>query len=221
MTLSRSVAVPGMTAEYEAFGELIQGLSAERWAAPTRCSGWTVADVAAHVVGQLTDVVQLRLDGLGSPEVTARQVSERRGRTPAELADELRGNAKAGADMAASFDAAWDGPVPGGGPGTIGAGIEALWFDTYVHADDIRQAIGLPTVPGAGLLAAGSHLADLLTEQGWGPAELRLGAVGTFPVSGGGGRVVEADPHQFVLAATGRTDPASLGLDETVNVYRA
>src|SRR5579884_1285799 len=90
MTLSRTVAVPGMIAEYEAFGALIEGLTAEQWASPTRCESWTVADVAGHVVGQLTDVVSLRLEGLGTPEVTARQVAERRGRSAAELADELR-----------------------------------------------------------------------------------------------------------------------------------
>ena len=41
-----------------------------------------------------------------------------------------------------------------------------------------------------------------------------------FPVSGGGGQRVTGDPLEFVLAATGRTDPGALGLDETVNVYR-
>jgi hypothetical protein len=31
---------------------------------------------------------------------------------------------------------------------------------------------------------------------------------------------VTGDAHQFVLVATGRADPATLGLDETANVYR-
>lgn len=222
MTLSRSVAVPGMTGEYEAFGALIEGLSAEQWATPTRCEGWSVADVAAHVVGQLTDVVNLRLDDLGSPEVTARQVAERRGRTATDLADELRDSAKLGSEMASSFDdAAWDGPVSEGAPGTVGSGIEALWYDTYLHADDIRHALGVPSVRGEGLAASVSHIADFLTEQGWGPAELRFEGLGIFEVSGGGGRVIDGDALDFVLAATGRTDPATLGFDETVNIYRS
>ena len=29
------------------------------------------------------------------------------------------------------------------------------------------------------------------------------------------------DPLQFVLVATGRADPAPLGLDASVNIYRA
>jgi len=221
MTLSRQVTAPGMLAEYEAFAELIEGLSDEQWATPSRCAGWRVADVAGHVVGQLTDVVQLRLDGLGTPEATDREVAERRGRGAGELMGELRGAIKAAAEMAAAFDDdAWERPIDANVPGTLGAGVEALWFDTFVHADDIRDALGMPSVESDGLLAAASHIADALTEHGWGPAELRLGKIGTFGVSGGGGKLVEADPFEFVMAASGRSDPSKLGLDETVNIYR-
>lgn len=221
MTLSRSIAVPEMTAEYEAFNDLIGGLSLDQWAAPTRCEGWTVADVAAHVIGQLADVVNLRLDGLGTPEVTARQVDDRRGRTPSELADELRGCSKLGADMAGGFDdEAWDAPAPEGVAGTLGFGIEALWYDTYLHGDDIRDALQMPSVESDGLLVSLSHLAQILTDQGWESAELRFPPYGVFPVSGGGGRVIEGDPLAFVLAASGRRAPSSLGLPDTVNVYR-
>jgi uncharacterized protein (TIGR03083 family) len=222
MTLSRAVAVPGMNAEYEAFGALIESLTPDQWQTPTRCEGWTVADVAGHVVGQLSDVVALRLEGLGTPEATARQVEERRGRTQAQLVDELRESGKLGADMASSFDdAAWDSAPPGATSGTIGEGIEALWCDTYLHADDIRHALGMPSVRGQGEAAYLSHIAQLLTEQGWGPADLRFGDLGTYPVSGGGGKQIEGDALQFILVATGRSDPKAIGLDDTVNIYRA
>src|SRR3954464_12387424 len=121
MTLPRTVAVPGMVDELTSFAELVQGLSDEEWQSPTRCAGWTVADVAAHVIGQFTDVVNFRLDGLGTPEVPQRQVDERRGRTQAELVEELTASGKLGADIAAAFDdAAWEGPAPGSTPGTLG-----------------------------------------------------------------------------------------------------
>ena len=221
MTLSRTVAVSGMNAEYEAFGALIESLTPDQWESPTRCEGWTVADVAGHVVGQLSDVVALRLDGLGEPEVTQRQVNERRGRTQAQLVDELRASGKLGAEIASSFDdAGWDSAPPGATSGTVGAGIEALWYDTYLHADDIRHALGMPPVRGEGEAASLSHIAQLLTEQGWGPADLRFQDLGTFPVSGGGGKQIEGDALQFILAASGRCDPSTIGLDETVNVYR-
>jgi uncharacterized protein (TIGR03083 family) len=196
VTLPREQVVAGMISGYHAFAELINGLDDEQWQQPTRCSGWTVADVAAHVVGQLTDVVNFRLEGLGSPEVTERQVEERRGRSASELAEELTASTKLGADLATSFDdAAWAGPPGGGLTGTLGAGIEALWFDTYVHADDIRAAIGQPSVrDDVALLASVSHIVDVLSQ---------------------------GDLLQFVLVATGRADPATLGLDEKVNIYRS
>lgn len=220
MTLERSVVVPGMVAEYGDFTALLRSLSDEDWATPSRCEGWTVADVAGHVVGQLTDVTQLRLDGLGTPEVTERQVAERRGRTPGQLADELEGATEAVAALAAGFDdAAWSAEGPQGG-GTLGFGVEALWFDTFLHADDIRAAVGRPTAEGPGVAPSVSHLAHVLTEQGWGPATIRLAGVEEFAVSGGGGPVVTGEAMPFILVATGRADPGALGLDESVNIYR-
>jgi uncharacterized protein (TIGR03083 family) len=221
MVLPRTEAVAGMLEEYQAFGELLVTLSDEDWQRPTRCQGWTVADVAAHLVGQLTDVVTGRLEGLGTPEVTVREVDERRGRSPAELADELVQSGKLGADLAATFDnAAWEGPIPTGGPGTLGSGIEALWADAYVHADDIRHAIGRESVRTGGLRGSVSHYAEVLGQQGWGPATLALDGLEEFPVGDGDGKRITGDPHEFVLVATGRADPAPFGLDETVNVYR-
>ncbi|HXY42993.1 MAG TPA: maleylpyruvate isomerase N-terminal domain-containing protein, partial [Acidimicrobiales bacterium] len=89
MTLPREFVIPGLLAEYGSFAELVRGLSNTDWTASTRCHEWQVADVAGHVVGQLTDVVNLCLDGVGTPEVTKRQTDERRGRRPSELAGEL------------------------------------------------------------------------------------------------------------------------------------
>lgn len=220
MTLSRQVVVPGMVAEYASFGDLLRARSLEEWAAPSRCEGWTVADVAGHVVGQLTDVVNLRLDDLGSPGVTARQVHERRGRGPAELADELDASRVQAEAIAASFDdTAWDNLGPQGGS-TLGFGIESMWFDTWLHAEDIRNAVGLAPGPRDGIAPSLSHIAQVLTDQGFQPAILAFDGYGPFSVSGGGGRSIEGDPYRFVHAATGRGDPASIGLDDTVNIYR-
>jgi uncharacterized protein (TIGR03083 family) len=220
MALDRTVVVPGMTTEYADFAALLRNLSARQWKAGSRCAGWTVADVAGHVVGQLTDVAQLRLEGLGTAEVTDRQVRERRGRIPAALADELDASTETATAMAGAFDdAAWAAPGPPGTPGTLGQGLESLWFDTFVHADDIRHAIHEPTVPGDGILPSVSHIAQMLTDQGWGPATLRLEGMEEFPVSGGG-PVITADPMTFILVSTGRASPDLLGLDSTVDIFR-
>ena len=220
MTLSREVVVPGMIAEYRSFGELIRGFSETQWDSASRCDGWRVADLAAHVTGQLTDVVNFRLDGLGSPEVTKRQVDERRGRTTTELAEELESSAKLAGDLASSFDDdAWQAIGPQGGS-TLGFGIESLWFDTYLHADDMRSAVGMPSLNREGVLPSLSHIAKVLSDEGWGPAELAFEGFERFPVSGGGGRTVTGDAFAFVLASTGRGDPGKFDLDDSVNIYR-
>lgn len=218
MTLSRIESTEGLPAELESFGELVKSLDEKEWNTPTRCEGWTVADVAAHVIGTMTDIVNGRIEGQGTPEVTARQVEERRGRTPAELADELEQTGKVARDILASFDdAAWDAPSPGGLDGTLGWGIEALWYDTYLHADDIRAAVGRPSVKsGPGLRAAVSHMAYELNRRGWGPGTLALDGQEEFPVGAGGGKRVSGDAFDFVLAATGRGDADTFGV---VNIY--
>jgi uncharacterized protein (TIGR03083 family) len=220
MTLSRTEVVVGLVDELEAFGALIDLLDAVAWSAPTRCEGWTVADVAAHVVGSMADVVSGRLEGLGSPEVTAREVAERKGRSPVELATELAEVTKLTAELGGAFDDdAWAAPAPGGFDGSLGEGVEALWYDTYIHGDDIRAALGRDPERGPGLKAAVHHVAMLLDKKGWGPATLSLDGSETLEVSGGG-RAVTGDRLAFVLVATGRSDPAALGLDSSVNLYR-
>ncbi len=219
MTLPREEVVPGLLEELAEFEALVRLLGESELAAPSRCTGWSAGDVAGHVIGQTADITAGRFDGLGTPEVTARQVEERRGRSAAELADELAAATKIAADILASFDdAAWDGPSPTGA-GTLGDGVESLWFDAWLHADDIRAAIGRPTQPGPALRASVSHIASQLTEQGWRPATLSLDGMEEFVVAGGG-PAVTGDSVQFVLVATGRADPGTLGLEETVNIYR-
>lgn len=225
MALPRTEVTTGLLEELERFKALIQSLSQAEWATPSRCTGWTVGDVAAHVVGGMADVAALRLEGLGTPEVTDRQVAERRGRAPAEIADELTATVKATADLLGAFDdAAWGMPSPGGFDFTLGEGVEALWHDAWLHGEDIRSAVGRPSDRGEGMIASVSHIADVLTREGWGPAVLALDGLPEFSVSGGGngsgGSRFTGDPLAFVLAATGRADPRPLGLDESANIYR-
>ena len=109
----------------------------------------------------------------------------------------------------------------------MGEGILTLWYDTFVHADDIRVALGRPADDGPGLRAAVVYLEAELSRRGWGPARVLFvdqgEGFGAVAASGGGSGTpahrVEARP--FVLAATGRIDPGSIGLDETVNIYAA
>src|SRR5207302_9410202 len=110
--LDRIEISAGFVAELDNFGELVRSLEPADLDAPTRCTGWTVRDVAGHMVGQVTDVVNGRLGGLGTPEVTEREAQARAGRAAAELADELaEGRAGAAALTEQLDDAAWNAPV--------------------------------------------------------------------------------------------------------------
>jgi uncharacterized protein (TIGR03083 family) len=222
VTLPRDEVIAGLNDEHERFEALIRSLDDRAWQTPTRCEGWTCADVAAHVTGTLAEIVAGRLDGIGSPETIQRTVDERRGRSQHEVADELRDAAKLGKDITAGIDdAIWAGPAGGDLDLTMGEGVEGLWYDAWVHGHDIRAAAGLPEERGPGLRASVFHAADLLAKQGWGPATLALDGMEEIPVGGGSDeRRITGDPVDFVLVATGRKDPATLGLDETANVYR-
>ena len=217
MTLSRTEVGPGLDREYESFAELIRSLSDEEWRTPTRCEGWTAADVSAHVIGTLTDVVNGKLEDLGTPETIERQVGERRGRSQEQLAEELEASAKVARDMLASFtDELWDMPGPAGVDGTLGWGVEALWYDTVVHADDIRVAARRPSDPGPGIRPAVSHVAIELEKRNWGPATLAFDGMEEFQVGKGDGPRITGDAWDFVLTATGRGDLAKYGL---INIY--
>jgi uncharacterized protein (TIGR03083 family) len=220
MPLPRTEVLAGHVDELGRFESLLRSLDAQEWRRPTRCEGWTVGDVAAHVVGTLRDIGEGRLEGLTTPERQTAMLEERRGRSPAEVADELREVTKVVADIGAGIDdAAWAAPAPAGLAPSLGEGVEALWYDAYVHGDDIRAATSRQSVSGPGLRASVAHLSDLLTVKGWGPATLALDGMEEFPVSGGGGYRLTGDPLEFVLVATGRRDPSTLGLDPGVNVY--
>jgi uncharacterized protein (TIGR03083 family) len=221
MALPREEVVTGTIDGLNRFEDFVRSLNDDEWKTPTRCEGWVVADVVAHVSGTLNAVATGALDDFADPGHVARHVAVRKGKSPAELADEIHGSAKVAHDLLATFDDnVWSGPAPAGVNGTLGQGVEAIWYDTYVHSEDIVAALGREPLRGPDMRVAVSHLADELTNQGWGPATLALDGQAEFPVSGGGGRRITGDPLTFILVATGREDPAVLGLDETVNVYR-
>jgi uncharacterized protein (TIGR03083 family) len=201
MALPREEVSDGLLYEMGQFEELLRSLSAEEWEAPSRCAAWTVGDVARHAVGSMADVVAGRLDGLGTPEVTEREVEERAGKTAAEMADERAEVRKATAGMLPIFDDdAWAAPAPGGYEGSLGDGVEALWYDFWLHADDIRAAIGRPGELGDGLRGGISHVRFELSKRGWN---------GDVPAGGDEG-------FAFVLEATGRAPSTPNG---PLNIY--
>ena len=200
MALPREVVTDGLLASMANLEQLLRTLDAAEWEKASRCDGWTVGDVARHAIGSMSSAVAGNTDGLGSPEVTQREVEERAGRSASDLADEcaqVRESAKAVIPL--FDDAAWASPAPGGYEGTLGDGVEALWSDFWIHTDDIRAACGRAPVADEGLPGAVSHVTFELGKRGWS---------GEVPAA-------EQDRIAWVLSATGRA-PLRDGL---INIY--
>ncbi len=219
MTLAQDEVVSGLLAELRGLRRLVATLGEDEWRQPTRCTGWTVSDLAAHVTGVMADITAGRVEGIDTQPWYDRQVDERIGRSPQALVDELDLVIAATEELMTAIDeSAWNGPSVPGTAGTLGAGILALWCGFYIHCEDILAALGRPPEKGPGLQAALAHIAAALTDRGWGPATLVLDGVGELAISGGGRRI-EADPFTFTLVASGRADPTILGVDGSVNIY--
>ena len=212
--LERTDVARGAIDEYASFAALIGSLDAPAWDAPTRCEGFLVRDVAGHVVGLAEDVVR----GVPGSRNAEEEAASVRGDSPSQVAARLRAAlASIQPLLEALDDDAWNGPS--GVPDlTFGRGVLTLWYDAFVHADDIRAALGKASDRGPGLAASVEYLAGELTGRGWGPATLRLDGVPSYDV-GGGGREVTGDALQFVLVATGRADASTLGLEPGVSIY--
>lgn len=218
-TLDRAEVLTGVSQELSAFAGLIGGLRDDDLDTMTRCAGWTIRDVAGHVVGTIVDITEGRLEGQGQPSVTARQAKERASRTPRELAAELASALPRLKVLLSSLPIeAWDGPAGTGLPGTLGFAVEAIWYNAYVHADDIRAAILLPPERGPGLRCAVHHIAGYLGQRNGVSLTLDLDGIDTIEV-GGGGQAVRGDPLLFILAATGRRGAAEIGWPTWLNVY--
>jgi uncharacterized protein (TIGR03083 family) len=212
--LTNSDLANGLLGAYEGFAQMLGHLNDAAWITPTRCTGWEVRDVAAHVVGLANDAAT----GVPGSRTPDEQAAALRDQSSAELADQLRGSIAALRALVGLLnDASWDGPS--GVPGvTLATGVHGLWWDTYAHTDDIHDALGFDAARGSDLTASVAYLAHQLGDRGWGPATLALDGLPAIDI-GAGGTSVTGDPHQFVLVASGRADAASLGLDPSVNVY--
>ncbi|HUI49128.1 MAG TPA: maleylpyruvate isomerase family mycothiol-dependent enzyme [Acidimicrobiia bacterium] len=213
-TSTRNYVSNGCLAEYDAFAALVEGLNESQWSSAARCAGWQARDVAGHVVGLAEDTAAGRPGSRNADE----EAASVRGESPAGAAARLRaaiGALRALLDVI--DDDAWNGPS--GVPDlTLGEGVLTLWYDTYVHADDIRDAIGEPSARGAGLDATIEYLAAQLTARGWRPATLVLDDVQPRDVSGGGAEIT-GDALQFMLVATGRAEPETMGLEPGISIY--
>jgi uncharacterized protein (TIGR03083 family) len=211
----RRRTINGLVDEYRSFAQLIGAMSDTDWTRETRCTSWQVRDVAAHVVGQAIDTVSGTI-GSRTPDD---QAAALRNESASALVVQLHTALTSLAQLATVIDdATWSAPSPAPGL-TLGQGVHALLQDAYVHGDDIRAALGLPFDPGPGLPASVDFVLGALLRDDTARAEptvARLLAIPAEHFTQQTGIAV----HDFLLAATGRRDPAPLRLPESVNIFR-
>jgi uncharacterized protein (TIGR03083 family) len=152
-----SAVGPVMVRQRRRMVEVFGTLTDEQWATPSRCEGWRVQDVAAHLVsvdgfwhasisGGLSGAPTRFLERDFDPKATpAALVDAARGETPAETLAALQAATGALCDLVEGVDeASW--PViaesPTGHVRLVEVAHHALW-DAWVHERDALLPIGL------------------------------------------------------------------------------
>jgi uncharacterized protein (TIGR03083 family) len=230
--LPRDAAMRLAATEYQRFGELLRALSHGDWAKPTDCPGWDVRAMAAHALGMVEMAASIRENNrqlklarrrgeVFIDALTALQIEERAGMTPAQITARFaarapkaaRGRRRAPAfirrrvmpDMqrVGEHDEAW----------TIGYLIDViLTRDPWMHRADIARATGARHVLTAdhdGVIVA-DVVAEWAARHGQ-PYALRLtGPAGGSWSSGDGCPLIETDAVEFCQILSGRGHASGL-----------
>src|SRR4051812_20395269 len=154
-TTDKATIVGGLEETWRSIAELGEGLTEAEWDTPTDCPGWTVRDNLSHVIG-----TELMIMGRPAPplaekpghvrnaigEMNEAYVDERRRRRGAEVLAEFRQvTDERLAFLRAMSDEEWhaDAQTPVG-PGTYADFMRIRLFDSWVHEQDMRRALGRP-----------------------------------------------------------------------------
>ena len=145
-----------LTGEREAAIELLSALSAEQWGMPSRCPGWTVKDVVAHMAasahGLFTPWVLSMMRTKDAERHNDADVVKRQQWAPAKVLHEYvtwTGRA-ALAHRAMQQPGIKSIPIKLGELGSYPSNLitSAIVFDTYLHMRfDIATALGLSMTP--------------------------------------------------------------------------
>lgn len=225
--LDRAIAMRLAATEYERTVQLLRSLSPADWTTPTRCPGWDVRAMAAHLLGMAEMAASLREQrrqvklaekggGLFLDALTALQVDERADMQPAEIVARFATvgpKAARARKRAPGFIRRRRMPQPQQVGGrdelwTIGYLVDViLTRDPWMHRIDITDATG-----ATNLLTAehdGVIVDDVVRE--WAgrhgkPFALRLtGPAGGFWTEGTGGQELELSVADFCRAISART----------------
>lgn len=146
--------------ERAALLELLAGLTPDEWATPTVCQGWSVKDVALHVLGGDLSNISGRRDGIWGlnpapgedfavfvNRINEEWVQTARRLSPKMIVDLLRLAGPQLFDYFATLDLA----TLGGSVSWVGPDAAPVWLDVareyterWMHQQHIRDAIGKP-----------------------------------------------------------------------------
>lgn len=182
--------------ERRGFADLIDTLTAEQLATPSLCVGWTVHDIAAHLVLPMVTglgavaVELVRARGNFDRANMALTRSLARIKSPAELAALLRKHA----------ESRFTPPV--------GLGSIAPLTDAIVHGQDARRPLGIAReIPPARLLAILDFQVSPLAARGFVPKARTAGlsfAASDLDWTAGDGPLVQGTGEALMMALCGR-----------------
>ncbi|MEU2547067.1 maleylpyruvate isomerase family mycothiol-dependent enzyme [Streptomyces roseolus] len=236
------------THSIEAIAELVQPLVEGEWNRATPCPGWSVRDIVSHVIGMETemlgdprpihslprDLYHVRSDFARYMEV---QVDVRRHHTAPEMTSELEYILIRRARQLRNENRSPDHVIraPLGGEQTLEQGYRLRAFDTWVHEQDLRFALGVPgnlDSPGASVVRdmllqalpkvvakdAGAPANSAVVVDVTGPVEflrtVRVDAEGRGTIDGapslGPAVTLATDWETYVRLACGRVRPAEV-----------
>ncbi|POX42126.1 hypothetical protein C3486_06540 [Streptomyces sp. Ru73] len=241
-------SIDAWTHSIEAISELVTPLVEGEWNRATECPGWSVRDVVSHLIG-------LDCEALGDPRpihalprdlyhvrsefarYMEMQVDVRRHHTGPEMTAELEYTIIRRARQLRNETRAPDTIVrgPQGKEQTLEHALTVRAFDTWVHEQDIRRALGQPgnlDSPGAHLTrdflipalgkvvaeGAGAPAGSAVVIDVTGPVEfmrtVRVDAEGRGSVDGsvslGPAVTLTTDWETYVRLACGRVRPAAV-----------
>ncbi|MFE6285668.1 maleylpyruvate isomerase family mycothiol-dependent enzyme [Streptomyces sp. NPDC057877] len=203
----RDAELPGrlLVVERDALLPVLRGRAEADFGLPVAaCPGWTVREVLAHCSAALDRVLEKRFEeGVFSSESNDRDIAERAEWTHAQVLDELeRGMTETGPVLARS-----------------GGLLDGLALGEWVHAGDVREALGLPEAyAGPGLPHALELLAWVTRERGHVPLHADLDDLDEPLLLGdGGGERTPAryigDAATLVRLYAGRAVPEGTGYE--------
>lgn len=208
---------------------LLHSLDDEQWQQPTACAGWSVHDVALHLLGGDVGILSRHRDGYRPGEEriesweelvafinrhNAIWVEATRRISPRLLVDLL---AFTGPQVAETFQA-WDPNAMGGAVSWAGEAPAPVWLDLareyterWLHQQHIREVVGAPLLEQprylAPVLAAFVHALPVAYRETLAAAGTLVGL--TIPGAAGGAWTLRREDGGWQLLKGSASEPAS------------